>query len=61
MLGLVGTPDEEYMRGHASRVVVMLAPHIQLNSFPQAMYLISSSLLQTTTRNMDMDLIWFGL
>uniref|UniRef100_A0ACD5XB97 Uncharacterized protein n=2 Tax=Avena sativa TaxID=4498 RepID=A0ACD5XB97_AVESA len=62
MLGFVGTLDEEDMRGHASRVLLKLAPDIVVDTFPQAMHLISSSLLQTAAaRNMDVDFVWFGL
>ncbi|XP_047058838.1 uncharacterized protein LOC124665467 [Lolium rigidum] len=61
MLGFTGTRDEEDMRGHASRVLLKLAPDILLDTFPQATYLITSSLLKSTASNMDVDFIWFGL
>ncbi|KAM0834797.1 hypothetical protein ACQ4PT_063357 [Festuca glaucescens] len=60
MLGFVGTPDEEDMRGHASRVLLKLAPDILLDTFPQAMYLITSSLLKSTASNMDVDFVWLA-
>ncbi|XP_020186593.1 uncharacterized protein [Aegilops tauschii subsp. strangulata] len=60
VLGLVRTPDEKEMRGHAARVVLKLAPDIPVDTCPQAMSLISSSLVETAS-NMDVDLVWFGL
>ncbi|KAF7067275.1 hypothetical protein CFC21_073183 [Triticum aestivum] len=60
VLGLVRTPEEKEMRGHAARVVLKLAPDIPVDNCPRAMSLISSSLLETAG-NMDVDLVWFGL
>ncbi|KAL6639797.1 hypothetical protein ACP70R_022619 [Stipagrostis hirtigluma subsp. patula] len=58
------TTDEEDARGHAARVVLKLTPDIPVSSSPQILYVISSSLLNTSHKkmsNMDVDLVWFGL
>uniref|UniRef100_A0A0D9WCL0 Uncharacterized protein n=1 Tax=Leersia perrieri TaxID=77586 RepID=A0A0D9WCL0_9ORYZ len=64
MLGIFKTMDEQHIRGHAARVLLKLSP--DLPSYPQILYIISSSLLSTSNKrvckcNMDSDLVWFGL
>ncbi|KAL6600476.1 hypothetical protein ACP70R_045276 [Stipagrostis hirtigluma subsp. patula] len=61
MLGLTRTAGEENARGHAARVVLKLTPDILVSSSPQILYVISSSLLNTSHKKMDVDLVWFGL
>ncbi|KAL6600483.1 hypothetical protein ACP70R_045283 [Stipagrostis hirtigluma subsp. patula] len=64
MLGLTRVADDEDARGHAARVVLKLTPDILVSSSPQILYVISSSLLNTSHKkmsNMDVDLVWFGL
>uniref|UniRef100_A0A0E0DLS0 DUF4220 domain-containing protein n=1 Tax=Oryza meridionalis TaxID=40149 RepID=A0A0E0DLS0_9ORYZ len=68
MLGFVSTMEEEQniIRGHAARVVLKFSPDLMVQSYPQILYLISSSLLSTSNKrvckcNMDSDLVWFGL
>ncbi|KAF0923187.1 hypothetical protein E2562_003398 [Oryza meyeriana var. granulata] len=64
MLGLVSTTEEQHIRGHAARVVLKLSPDLLVQSCPQILSLISSSLLTTSNKRlckMDYDLVWFGL
>ncbi|KAL6597001.1 hypothetical protein ACP70R_047135 [Stipagrostis hirtigluma subsp. patula] len=61
MLGVTRTADEEDARGHAARVVLKLTPDILVSTSPQILYVISSSLLNTSHKKMDVDLVWFGL
>ncbi|EEC78493.1 hypothetical protein OsI_18400 [Oryza sativa Indica Group] len=63
------TTEEEDIRGHTARVVLKLSPDLLVQSYPQILYAISSSLLSTSKSNnkrvckcnMDSDLVWFGL
>ncbi|XP_015693366.2 uncharacterized protein LOC102709368 [Oryza brachyantha] len=64
MLGFVRTAIDQDIRGHAARVVLKLSPDLLVQSCPQILCLISSSLLSTSynrVSKMDFDLIWFGL
>uniref|UniRef100_A0A0E0DLR4 Uncharacterized protein n=1 Tax=Oryza meridionalis TaxID=40149 RepID=A0A0E0DLR4_9ORYZ len=59
---ILRTVEDQHIRGHAARVLVKLTPDILVQTCPQILPLLSSSLLLLPSKeDMDFDLIWFGL